>query len=266
MPENTELELKNILKAIRKNTGEACELLFGFSPKEHFDGLIIAPGWKPRILDDAGFGAEQRSERWYTSSYVLTHDAYPDIRIAWVQCAAGSANLIDAMIPCLAMNFDRTFFIGAAGGLTEDVKIGDLYTPSECVNPDIGAAAYLHKRLFPNSKMPTPVIEQDSERIEDVKTYAKDIKVEKVFCTDSIALEYVHLDEIRKTGAKLIEMETGAFLRIARMSEKPAYILLVVSDNSSAGKGVMTGEDREKYLFCRGTMVPDVILRMCAGN
>ena len=61
------------------------------------------------------------------------------------------------------------------------------------------------------------------------------IKKASVFCTPSIALEYLHLEKIKKFGTDLIEMETDAFYLMADLLEIPSITLLVVPDNSVSG-------------------------------
>ena len=88
----------------------------------------------------------------------------------------------------------------------------------------------------------------------------------KVFCTDSISLEYSHLDEIRATGAELIEMETGMFYTLAKLFEVPSVALLAVSDNSATGVPLLgRGEElAQKYRYTRGYAIPDLIFRIAA--
>ena len=68
-----------------------------------------------------------------------------------------------------------------------------------------------------------------------------ELKSAKVFCTDSVCMEYSHLDEIRASGAELIEMETGTFYTLAELFEVPAIALLAVSDNSATGDPLLGG-------------------------
>jgi purine-nucleoside phosphorylase len=44
-----------------------------------------------------------------------------------------------------------------------------------------------------------------------------EIKKASVFCTDSIAMEYTHLEEIMSFDTDLIEMETSTFYAIAKI-------------------------------------------------
>ena len=90
------------------------------------------------------------------------------------------------------------------------------------------------------------------------------MKRAKVYCTDSTVGEYIHLPEIRATGAQLIEMETSTFFRLADLMEVPAVALLAVSDNSATGDPLLgANRDRhEAYCRTRSTVIPDLIVQI----
>lgn len=83
----------------------------------------------------------------------------------------------------------------------------------------------------------------------------------KVFCTDSMILEYSHLDEIKSTGAQYVEMETSAFYSCLRMMDKEGIALLIVSDNMQSNKslGEKTLNDNDKYNFIRGNTLKSIL-------
>ncbi len=87
------------------------------------------------------------------------------------------------------------------------------------------------------------------------------IKLASVFCTDSIALEYSHLDEIKAFDADLIEMETSSFYLMADLLETPAIALLVVSDNSASGTALVgrTDEESLRYNKARTEILPQIM-------
>ena len=90
------------------------------------------------------------------------------------------------------------------------------------------------------------------------------MRKEPVFCTDSIFCEYSHLDFIKSFGAKLIEMETSSFYRMAELMEKPSVALLVVSDNSATGDPLLarTPEQIEKHNRVREEVIPELLVRI----
>ena len=110
--------------------------------------------------------------------------------------------------------------------------------------------------------------EPDMKYVDEVIAIGKDkgydIKKASVFCTPSIAMEYVHLDEIKAFNTDLIEMETSSFYLMTELFEIPGIALLVVSDNSASGAALVgrTDEQQEKYDYGRNTVLPDMILTL----
>jgi len=90
------------------------------------------------------------------------------------------------------------------------------------------------------------------------------LKKASVFCTDSIALEYSHLEEIKAFDTDLIEMETSSFYKLAELFEVPAIALLIVSDNSATGQPLLgrNEEQERKYNDGRKLIIPDLIYKI----
>jgi purine-nucleoside phosphorylase len=93
-----------------------------------------------------------------------------------------------------------------------------------------------------------------------------EIRKGSVFCTPTIAAEYIHLDEIREWDTDLIEMETASFILMTDLMEIPGIALLVVSDNSANGTPLVgrTEEQQKQYVYGRDVVLPDMILTLAA--
>ena len=100
------------------------------------------------------------------------------------------------------------------------------------------------------------------------KTSNYEIKKASVFCTDSIAMEYTHLEEIKSFDTDLIEMETSTFYSIARLMEIPAIALLVVSDNSATGVPLVgrSEEIQKRYEYSRKVVLIELIYRITTNR
>lgn len=87
------------------------------------------------------------------------------------------------------------------------------------------------------------------------------VRQASVFCTDSIVMEYTHLEEIRAFGTDLIEMETATFYEIGRLMEVPSIALLVVSDNSATGIPLVGRDEQTErvYQHARSVLLPQLI-------
>ena len=245
------------------NTGIMYQECFGFEPDMDYDALVIAPGWKPtRIIKDPAYKVTELALHSYISGYLVEKDG---LKVAWAQTASGACNVLDHAMICADMKFRKCIFVGAVGGLTERFEIGDLCTPEVCIS-GVYTNHYLDEKL--NGFHPCERIYPNMQYIRDVEEMAKgagySMKRAKVFCTDSISLEYMHLDEIKATGAELVEMETGTFYTLAELFDVPSIALLAVSDNSATGVPLLgRGEElARKYVNTRSNIIPDMVFRI----
>jgi len=115
----------------------------------------------------------------------------------------------------------------------------------------------LFERVYPDENYVDKVIEL-------AKNKGYEIRKGSVFCTPSVATEYMHLDEIRSFNTDLIDMETASFYQLADLFELPAVALLVVSDNSATGVALVgrSDDEQEQYEYGRDVVLPDMILAL----
>ena len=244
----------------RYNAGVMYRECFGFEPEVAYDALVVATGWKPdKIILDPSFTVTQLTQHAYFSGFLVEKEG---VKLAWAQTASGACNVLDHVAICAEMDFRRVFFVGAVGGLTADFPVGTLCTPEVCFQGSY-AGAYFEEKLGPFVPF-APVYPPDRGYVDRVRELARrlghEIKPGKVFCTDSVALEYSHLDEIKAVGAELIEMETAVFYRLADLFEVPAVALLAVSDNSATGAPLLGREEPNMvYRNARGRAIPDLV-------
>ena len=261
-------KLINILSNMKRyNASNLAELTFGLDTNVEYDALVVAPAWKPtKIIEDPSFTITVLTEHSYISSYLVEKDG---LKIAWVQTASGGGNLLDHLLICGELKFKKLIFIGAVGALKEGIDLGDLCTPSYSV-AGVFANAYLCEKL--SDYRPFGKVYPDESYIDEVIALAKntgyELKKASVFCTDSIALEYSHLEEIRAFDTDLIEMETGTFYEVAKLFEVPAVALLVVSDNSATGLPLVgrNEEQMKKYKVGRNVIIPDLIYKIAKSK
>lgn len=253
---------KMIAKDRQHNPGDLAATVFGFDSTKHYDLFVVAPGWKPTKILPPDFGAVTIvTEHSYISSYEVEWD---NKRIAWIQVAAGGCNLIDQLTVCAQMDFDKLVFLGAAGGLKRNFEVGELCTPSFCIEGTM-APAYLQEN--PLDFKPFGTVHPTDTALIDQVLEQTEIPVKKasVFCTDSIFGEYYHLDFIKSFNTDLIEMETSTFYRMAAMLEKPAIALLVVSDNSASGEPLLGKPEAQKLRYNHGrkVLIPQLLKHIC---
>ncbi|MFA5421780.1 MAG: hypothetical protein WC344_03150 [Bacilli bacterium] len=246
------------------NTGNMSYENFGLDASVEYDALVIAPGWKPtKIIADPSFAVTTLTVHSYISGYLIEKEG---LKIAWIQIASGACNLLDHMVICGELRFKKVTFVGAVGSLKKELKVGDLCTPSYSI-AGVYANAYLCDRLKDYRPF-DKVMPNDESYVNKVISLAKKngckIKKASVYCTDSIALEYSHIDEIQSFNTDLIEMETSTFYSVAALLEVPAIALLIVSDNLASGHALVGRSDelQNKYNYGRKTIIPDLIFKI----
>ena len=236
---------------------------YGIDPGIVYDALVVAPTWKPnKIIKDPSFHVTVLAEHSYISSYLVERAG---LKIAWIQTASGASRMIDSLAITAELTYKKLIFVGAVGSLSPKYDIGELCTPQYSVE-GVMANGYLCERL--SDYVPFGKVYPDSAFAGRVTEMAREcgIEVKKapVFCTDSISLEYMHLDEIRATGAELIEMETSTVFRMAELLEVPAVALMVVSDNSATGMPMIGKSEEQEAQYNRGRkgIIPELIYRI----
>lgn len=255
-------KMKQIMDMFHKyNTENMAYLAFGLDAETEYDALVVAPSYTPyKILTNVDCTITTLREGAYIGGYLVEKD---DLKIAWIKTASGAGNLIDHVAVCAELKFKKMIFIGAVGALTEKFGLGDLCTPSYSISGGY-TITYLKdslKDFVPFEK----VVPTDMAFINQVigKLFERDMELKKasVFCTDSIALEYFHLGEIKEFQTDLIEMETASFYLMADLLEVPSIALLVVSDNSATGTALVgrTEEEEAKYNEARRVILPGMI-------
>lgn len=257
-------ELLEMLNNMKKyNAGVMSEEVFGFVPEITYDAIVVAPAWKPdKIIRDPSFKVTQLTQHSYLSGYLVEKDG---LKIGWAQVASGACNVLDHIFILAELQFKKLIFLGAVGSLVPEFDVGDFCIPGGCI-AGVYAHHYLNRTL--SDYRAFELVYPDGDFTDRVIALAKqnhyDLKSALVYCTDSISLEYSHLDEIKATGAQLIEMETSTFYKLAQLFEVPAVALLVVSDNSATGKPLLGRKEAEKrrYNEVRCLTVPDMIFRI----
>ncbi|MBO4514229.1 MAG: hypothetical protein J5721_01005 [Lachnospiraceae bacterium] len=263
--EHVKDRLKQMLDCFHKYNSEHMAFqAFGLSEDVEYDALVIAPSFTPyKLRMDTYCKVTTLKEGAYIGGYLVEKDG---LKIAWIKIASSAGNLIDHLALCAELKFRQMIFIGAVGALKEEIELGDVCTPSYSIScsqadsfllGDSIRANKLFTKVFPDEAYVDEVV-----GIGKAKGYC--IRKASVFCTPSIVMEYVHLDEIRSLDTDLIEMETSSFYLMTELFEIPGIALLVVSDNSASGAPLVGRSDaeQERYDHGREVVLPDMILTL----
>ncbi len=245
------------------NAGNLAEMTFGFNPDMEYDALVVAPSYTPyKLFGNVDCQITTLREGSYIGGYLLELEG---LKIAWIKTSSSASNCIDHMAVAAELKFRRLFFVGAVGSLKAELGLGEICTPSYCISGGY-ANTYLKNSL--KDFVPFERVEPDMNYINRVMQYLEEkeltVKPASVFCTDSIALEYTHLDEIKAFNTDLIEMETSSFYLMADLMEIPAIALLVVSDNSATGVPLVGRTEAEQECFnrARRELLPKIMTEL----
>lgn len=258
-------KVNQILNNMRRfnNASHLAHSEFGLDETVVYDALVIAPSYGPnKIIKDSSFQVTALPSGGCCQGYLVEKGS---IKLAWVKTAVGACNMLDYLLICGELQFKKLIFIGAVGALHETFGLGDICTPSYSIAGTL-ANTYLKENL--RDYVPFERVYPDREYIsrvmEAVRSSGYSMKEGRVFCTDSIMMEYSHLDEIKALGADLIEMETAAFYGVANMMEIPAVAILVVSDNAAAGIPLVgrSEEMQRIYEHSKFVVLPDIIYKI----
>ncbi|MBN2772148.1 MAG: phosphorylase [Spirochaetes bacterium] len=235
--------------------------IYGLDSDFEYDAIIVAPSWNPEIIFSEYEPVVKVEKKGpYYCGYTVEFEGK---RFGYIQVAAGAANIIDSCLTLGGSKCKKVIFIGAAGALKSDIKLGDIVIPKYSIAGD-GGSLYLYEKIavenFRKKIYPDKDISQ--KVIETAKKLKIDIKEKIVYCTDSIFCEYYHLEDILSLGSEIIEMETAAFYRCMELIGKPGFALLCISDNSATNQSLVgkTAEDRARYHESRNKLIPELVL------
>lgn len=235
--------------------------IYGLDPDFEYDAIIVAPSWNPEIIFSA-YNPVVRVEKKgpYYCGYTVEFEGKS---FGYIQVAAGAANTIDCCLTLGGSKCKKVIFIGAAGALKADIKLGDIIMPKYSIAGD-GGSLYLYEKIAVENfrKKIYPDKEISQRVIETAKNLNIEVKEKVVYCTDSIFCEFYHLEEILSLGSEVIEMETAAFHRCMELIGKPGIALLCISDNSATNQSLVgkTAEDRARYHDARNKFIPELVL------
>lgn len=245
------------------DTDDMLKALYGLDSYTNYDAIIVAPTWNPeKVFKNFDPEITKFEESKSRSGYEVNVN---DKKYGYIVTGQCSGNIIDCCMVLGHSVCSNIIFIGTAGALSKDLRLGDIVTPLYSIAGD-GGSLYLYYNITKDNYRNK--IYQDEKSITDLKAAGKkeDINVldKIVYCTDTIFCEYLHLDEIKELESEVIEMETAAFMRCMELINKKYNIILVISDNSASGNALLgrCDDDTEKVHNSREVKVPKLILEL----
>ena len=263
------MEYDKLISGMKRfgSTGQdICMHGLSVTPESIKENVIIAPWWEPQVLPKLG-----KAELLSPSSHALGvwNIKNGDVEMTYIKTGIGAPMFLEGLLPLGVTKCKRIIFIGSVGSLDQNIGIGDIVIPEYSVCGD-GASRYissgdLKRDVFGEKVYP------DREGFENLKRetdricggYKVNWHTGRTFSIDTIFAQFAHIDTILGMGCNVIEMESAAAFRAAKMMELPLAALFSVSDNTVANKSLVSGRTREEMeyrRFVRRELFPEIIL------
>lgn len=246
---NSHLRFGTTDEDIRKNKGY----------EQILENVVIAPWWEHTMFDNMGFKVEQVSRKVYN----LYRN---DVSFSFVELKRiGAPSVLDYILSLGVTKCKNIIFLGSAGSLDDNIKIGDIVVPEYSICGD-GASRYLNPNLEDELlKLEYPTKEYTNKLINIMRE--NNIKYHYVpnYSIDTVFAQFYHIDKILELGSKVIEMETAALFKCNELLHKNVTALLCISDNTILNKSLYSGRTEEEEIYrhkVRNEIIPKIIVDM----
>ena len=221
------------------------------------ENVVIAPWWKHDMFDGINFEVEKLNDKIYNFYSDKISFSYIELR------SIGAPAIMDYVLSLGVTKCKNLVFVGSAGSLDKDIKIGDIVIPEYSICGD-GASRYLNPNLedeFLKKEYPSKELTDDLIYVLD----SKEIKYHRVpnFSVDNIFAQFIHIDTILDLGSKTIEMETANVFKCGEILDLNVTAVFCVSDNTVLNKSLYSGrtdEENEYRHKVRYEVLPNIIL------
>jgi nucleoside phosphorylase len=256
------------MKKYGSNESDICIRGLGIASEQVQENVIIAPWWEPSSLPGLG-DAEYLSDSDFSTikTWNIVSDA---MQFTYIKTGIGAPVLMDAILSLGVTSCKRIIFIGSAGSLDTNISIGDIVIPEYSVCGD-GASRYIAEKPFNNGDVFGEKIPPDSQLSDIAKRVIEKVclgsnvqwHIGKAFSIDTIFAQFTHIEEIISMGCNVIEMETAAAFRAAKVISIPIAAIFCVSDNTVTNKSLVSGRSKQEMDYrkhVRRELFPKIIL------
>ena len=177
----------------------------------------------------------------------------------------GAPGIMDFILSLGVTKCKNLVFLGSAGSLDENIRIGDIVVPEYSICGD-GASRYLNRNLedeFLKKKYPSK--DFTNKLIDILKK--ENIKYHNVpnFSVDTVFAQFYHIDKIIELGSKTIEMETANLFKCNELLNINVTALFCISDNAVLNKSLYSGRTEEENEYrhkIRDEVIPKIIVEL----
>ena len=223
------------------------------------ENVVIAPWWSHDIFDGMNFKIEQVSEKVY--NFYKDNFSFSYIELKRI----GAPGIMDFILSLGVTKCKNLVFLGSAGSLDENIKIGDIVIPKYSICGD-GASRYLNKNLEDEFlKKEYPSKDFTNKLIDILKK--ENVRYHNVpnFSIDTVFAQFYHIDKILELGSKTIEMETANLFKCNEVLNINVTALFCISDNTVLKKSLYIGrtdEENEYRYKIRYEVIPKIIIEL----
>ena len=226
------------------------------------DICVIAPLHKVEAYTQFGAKVTKLSFGYYPCYKV----EYKNKTFNFITTQIGAPNADEIVVALAFSNCKKIIFTGSCGGLETKFNIGDILLPEFSISGD-GATMYytkgeikdnftFGKKFYPTKDLNEKLIEYFNEINLDY-SFVGNISI------DTIVGQFFHIDEFRKMGAEVVEMETASVFCLAEMLDMEAVAILNISDSTASSKSLLAGrtkEELELHVKTENYTVPKLVL------
>lgn len=221
------------------------------------ENVVIAPWWSYEMFNGKFDKIDKINDKVYNIYGKSFSFSFIELK------RIGAPGIMDYILSLGLTDCKNLIFLGSAGSLDSNINVGDIVIPKYSICGD-GASRYLNynfKDEFGLKEYPSENITNKLIRILNLKK----IKYYNVpnFSTDSLFLEFIHLDEIINMGAKTIEMETSLLFKCNQLLNINITALFCISDNIVNKKSLYSGRSNDDHEYrhkVRNEIISDVII------
>lgn len=223
------------------------------------ENVVIAPWWSHEMFSNLNFKVVQISEKIYNFYNKELSFSFIELK------SIGAATIMEFVLPLGLTKCKNIVFLGSAGSLDKDIKIGDIVIPKYSICGD-GASRYLNQNLEDEFlKKEYPTIEYTNKLIDILKN--KNIKYHYVpnYSVDTIFGQFYHIDKIINLSAKTIEMETANLFKCNELLKLNVTALFCISDNAIQNKSLYSGRTEEEKSYrhkIRNEVIPEIVVEL----
>lgn len=250
------MEYKDLLNSHLKYGTTSEDIIRDKGLEKILENVVIAPWWKHDMFNGINYEIEKLNDKVYNFYSEDLSFSYIEIR------SIGAPAVMDFILALGVTKCKNLIFVGSAGSLDKNIKIGDIVIPQYSICGD-GASRYLNPNFEDEFlKKEYPSKEMTDDLIEILES--KKIKYYHVpnFSVDNIFVQFYHIDKILEFGSKTIEMETANLFKCCEIMNMNVTALFCISDNTILNRSLYSGrtdEDNEYRHKVRFEVLPNII-------